>query len=441
MIEPSETVKACDSCDGTQEPAAPMSGNTSRLTIEFAAAMEGIGPFEPRPALALAVSGGPDSMAMAILARDWVRQHDGSALALVVDHGLRPNSAHEARITIDRLTRLDIPARLLSLANLTHGPALAERARIMRYELLTDACRELGILHLLLGHHAADQAETLAMRVLRGSLTHGLAGMPALRETAGVRLLRPLLGIEPARLRHFLTTRRTEWVEDPSNRDIRALRPRLRRRIAAETQVAPRLAYAMSLVAHLRSKEEAETAAEIATRVTIRPEGFALLSPGRIGSAALSNLIRTIGGSAYNPSPDRINDLAAQPGPATVAGVRIMQAGRFGEGLLIVREEAAVKEPVPARPGAIWDGRFRLAGCRDLPQEAMIGKLGADAARFRAVSDLPSAVLRTLPAVRFSNFLSAVPHLGYAVNEDGARMTVSFTPPSPLAGACFVPAA
>lgn len=417
-----------------------MSGTPSCLAVAFAAAMERIGPFEPRPALGVAVSGGADSMALAILARDWVRPREGSALALVVDHGLRPTSAHEARITIDRLAGLGIPARLLPLLNLTHGPALAERARIMRYEILTHACRASGLLHLLLGHHAADQAETLVMRVLRGSLTHGLAGMPALRETADIRLLRPLLGIEPALLRDFLAACGTNWIEDPSNRDMRALRPRLRHHLAAHTQGDTGLGQAMSAVAHLRSQDEAEIAAELASRASIRPEGFALLSPGRIGSAALISLIRTISGSAYGPSPDRINDLAAQPRPATVAGVRIMQADRCGDGLLIVREEAAAKQPVEALPGTIWDNRFRLAGCSGLPRGAMVGKLGADAARFRKISDLPSAVLRTIPTIRVGNSVAAVPHLGYAISEDGASMTVSFTPPRPVAGQRFVPA-
>ena len=76
--------------------------------------------------------------------------------------------------------RLGIAGRILRLSDLTPGPALAERARIMRYQVLANACAEAGILHLLLGHHAADQVETLAMRVLGGSQTHGLAGMPAL---------------------------------------------------------------------------------------------------------------------------------------------------------------------------------------------------------------------------------------------------------------------
>ena len=115
-----------------------------------------------------------------------------------------------------------------------------------------------------------------------------------------------------------------------------------------------------------------------------------------------------------------------------------MQAGRFGDGLLILREEAAAQEPVQALPDAIWDNRFRLAS-HSLPKGAMIGKLGADAARFRGIADLPSAVLRTLPAVRLGNSVLAVPHLGYAVSDDHARIAILFTPLRPLAGPCFVP--
>jgi tRNA(Ile)-lysidine synthase len=401
--------------------------------------MDGLGPFEPHPTVAVAVSGGADSMALAVLTRDWVRLRDGSALALAVDHGLRPQSADEARITIERLAGLGIPARLLPLTDLKHGPALAERARIMRYEILAHACREAEILHLLLGHHAADQVETLAMRVLRGSQTHGLAGMPALRETPGLRLLRPLLGIGPGQLRRFLVARGIDWVEDPSNRDMRALRPRLRHRIAARIPADNGLAEALATVGQLRSHEEAQIASELARRATIRPEGFALLSPGRIGSAALSTLVQAIGGSAYPPNPVRINALAAQPEPATVAGVRIMPAGRFGEGLLIVREEAAVAGPEVIAADTTWDNRFRLVGRWDFPAGATIGKLGAGAAQFRNISDLPSVILRTLPAVRLGKSLAAVPHLGYSANGEGAGLTVLFTPPRPVAGACFVP--
>jgi tRNA(Ile)-lysidine synthase len=278
------------------------------------------------------------------------------------------------------------------------------------------------------------------MRVRRDSQTHGLAGMPALHEAAGIRLLRPLLEVEPASLRGLLKAIGVAWVEDPSNRDVRAMRPRLRHRFAANAPVETGLSQAITAVARLRSREEAETAAELASRTTIRPEGFALLSPGRISPSALSSLVRTIGGMPYPASPDQISGLAARPRPATVAGVRILPAGRFGDGWLIAREEAAVMPPVEASSDITWDHRFRLLGRRALSNGATIGKLGPDAARFRGLSNLPSVVLRTLPALRVGKVLAAVPHLGYVSDENAKRITVLFSPRKPIAGPCFVPA-
>jgi tRNA(Ile)-lysidine synthase len=309
----------------------------------------------------------------------------------------------------------------------------------MRYEVLANACAEAGILHLLLGHHAADQVETLAMRVLRDSQTHGLAAMPALRETAGVRLIRPLLGVEPSALRHLLIARGIGWVEDPSNRDLRALRPRLRRGLASAPGGDGGLRDALSSVGKLRRREEEVVGAELAQRAAIWPEGFALLSPGRISVAALRALMRTIGGGRYPPSHTQISQLAARPGPATVAGVRILPAGRLGEGMLIVREEAAIGAAVPACHGAIWDGRFRQIARGGVPAGTSIGKLGEDATRFRSCSNLPSAVLRTMPALRLSEVLVSVPHLGYTRQGIEPLMTLLFAPDKPAAGPSFVP--
>jgi tRNA(Ile)-lysidine synthase len=401
--------------------------------------MHRLGPFEPSPALAVAVSGGADSMALALLTRDWVRRHAGSVTALVVDHGLRAAAGAEALLTVQRLAAVGIQAQLLALRDLRPGSGLAERARLRRYEALGNACVKSGILHLLLGHHAADQRETLAMRVLRGSRTHGLTGMASLRETATVRLLRPLLGIEPTSLQRYLVAHGIAWVEDPSNQDQCALRARLRLGLGAAERSAPAISQALASVGALREREEAAAAGELAERATIRPEGFALLSFGRIGAAALGSLVRTIGGACYKPNPAQIADLAARPRPATMAGVRVLPAGRLGDGLLVVREEAAIGEPVAASDGVVWDNRFRLIAGRSPPAGAMIGRLGHDAAKLRGVSDLPSAVLRTLPAVRVGGVLASVPNIGYACHENDRGMTLLFNPEEPVAGACFVP--
>ncbi|MFL5282784.1 MAG: tRNA lysidine(34) synthetase TilS [Rhodopila sp.] len=420
-----------------------MTSAAAGLEAAFAAAMDRLGPFGPDPALAAAVSGGADSTALAMLAKGWADRHGGLLHALVVDHGLRPESAAEAAITVERLRRLGIPARLLTLTTLARGPALAERARLMRYQVLSDACREAGYRYLLLGHHAADQVETVAMRVLRGSGTHGLAGMAAAREIDGIRLLRPLLGFQPKALRQYLTARGMEWIEDPSNRDLRAQRPRLRHLLAEALSDATFLALTRAIadIGRLRASEEAETAAGLAARATIRPEGFALLSPGRIGEAGLASLVQTIGGAAYPPPPGQIAPLATEPKPATVAGVRILSAGRLGPGWLIVREEASIAGPVNAVPGVVWDNRFRLIVYNGSLTCTTIGKLGADAAKFRTYSDLPSIVLRTLPAIRVGKVVAAVPHLGYGILEDDVQVAVPFAPPRPAIGSRFVPAA
>jgi len=391
-------------------------------------------PFEPRPFLALAVSGGADSLALALLARDWARERGGSVLALVVDHGLRPESAAEAATTVERLHSRGIPCRLLALSGLHPGPAMADRAREARYGALVHACAEAGSLHLLLGHHRDDQAETVMIRALGNSRSAGLAAMPALREGAAVRLLRPLLDVPGAELRTFLRADGIEWVEDPSNRNPLALRARLR----MPQPPSADLAEASFAAGWARAGAELQAARIVAERVSLHPEGFAVLSPGRIAPDALGALLQTIAGSPFPPPAAATETLAAAPGPATLAGVRLLPAGRFGPGWLVVREVAAMETSVPATPGAIWDRRFRLLD--EVSPGASLGPLGADGTRFRTRAGLPAAIIRTLPAIRCGIGLVAVPHLGYA-RADCARARVLFCPPRPMAGAAFRPAA
>lgn len=397
--------------------------------------MARLGPFEPNPVLAVAVSGGADSMALALLAQTWAATRGGSVLALTVDHGLRPESADEAALTMQRLVARSIPTRKLSITGLPHGTRLSERARIARYAALTEACRSMNILHLLLGHHALDQAETLAMRVLRNSDLPGLAGMAALRETATLRLLRPLLGLPPLMLRAYLRQHGVAWVEDPSNRDRRALRPRLRTTLDG---TAIELTHAARVAGVCRARQEQVDADELAQRIEIRPEGFALLSPGRVRPGTMRALLRTIAGAAYAVSPQHISELAADPGPATLAGVRILPAGRLGSGWMIVREERAIHGPAPAVSGITWDGRFRILLRPPIPTGCQIGRLGDAAPRFRRQSSLPAAVLRTLPALWQNGRVLSVPHLDYAVSE-APVLHALFMPPAALASGVFVP--
>ena len=439
------TGAATDAAVGAAADAATLGTNGDAVGgaahRAFDAAMTRLGPFEPAPLLAVAVSGGADSLALAVLADAWARPRGGAVLALVVDHGLRAAAAEEARLTERLLASRGIAVRVLRLAGLAHGPALAERARIARYAALVAACAAAGALHLLVGHQAADQAETVALRALRGSFSAGLAGMAALVELPTVRLLRPLLGVPPGALRAVLETMGIGWVEDPSNRDPRALRVRLRL-LAADRDgpAAARLAAAAAVAGAARAAAETQAAFALAQAAVLRPEGFAVLAGGAIPPAALAALIQAIGGANYPPAPDAVAALAAHPAPATLGGVRLLPAGRLGPGLLLVREVVAMAPKVPAIQGAVWDGRYRLADDATPPAGTTLGPLDQDAPRFRNRSALPAAVLRTLPALRAGATLLAVPHLGYPDAATCAHMRVLFAPPRPTAGAPFHPA-
>lgn len=398
--------------------------------------MAALGPWEPAPRLAAGVSGGADSTALALLSAAWAKARGGSLLALVVDHGLRPESATEAALTHHRLSTRGIEAHILTVHDLRHGSALAARARAARYALLRKACAEDHRPHLLLGHHAADQAETVMLRTLGSSLDRGLAAMPALADGPGPRLLRPLLTEPPAVLRDYLRMWSMPWVEDPSNTHPAALRARLRAAATADGIAA--LAGATWEVGRRRAREEALDATELATRAMIRPEGFAMVSDGPIRAGALTAIWRAVGGGAYPADSAGLTALARAPHPATLAGVRMMPAGRLGPGWLVVREERSVQLPLPAGDGIVWDRRFRLILPRNLP-DLTIGALGDDAPRFRRQSDLPSAVLRVLPTLRAGNLLAAVPHLDYR-DMLCPDVRVVYQPPVPMAGAPFVPA-
>ncbi|MGE0725158.1 MAG: tRNA lysidine(34) synthetase TilS, partial [Alphaproteobacteria bacterium] len=137
--------------------------------------MARLGPWERSPRLAVAVSGGPDSLALTLLADGWARARGGAVLALTVDHGLRPEAAAEAATVAAWLGARGIAHATLEWSGPRPMAAIQAAARAARLDLLAAACREAGILHLLLAHHRQDQAETASLRGARGSGTDGRA--------------------------------------------------------------------------------------------------------------------------------------------------------------------------------------------------------------------------------------------------------------------------
>lgn len=407
-------------CCAAAAPAAP--GPTAPGGIgeaEFAALMA---PFAPHLfPMVVGCSGGADSLALTWLAHRW---SGGRAIGVVCDHGLRPDSGAEAEGVVARLHAAGIPVALRRL-HLAPGPALQERARAARRAALLAACLEVGAVHLLLGHHAGDQGETVLLRAFAGSGPRGLAGMAPCAVAAEALVLRPLLGVPRAALEATCRAAGLDWVEDPSNADPRFARARLRAAGDAEGAAPAARAFAAR-----RAREESALGALAARAVTLLPEGCARLdlaaldlpALGRdaLAAALLARVLRAVSGAAHAPNEARAAALLAR-GQGTLGGARLLASG------WVVREAPA--GPAPALPGALWDGRFRLLAA---PPGHLVGPLGArDAARFRARHrHLPAAALAALPALRCASTgkLAAVPHLTYLANEAAHVLRLRFAP-------------
>ncbi len=177
----------------------------------------------------VACSGGADSVALACLVAGAARELERGLGLAHVDHGIRRESGEDARFVEGLAGRLDLPFLVRSLEL---GRASEAAARKARLDALLDMADEFGASHVLLAHTAEDQAETVLMRLVRGSGIRGLAAMAPVRG----RFLRPLLSVRKEMLRAYLLQRGQAWREDPSNRDERYFRNRVRHRLLPALQ-------------------------------------------------------------------------------------------------------------------------------------------------------------------------------------------------------------
>ena len=195
---------------------------------------------DPGTRFGVAVSGGPDSLALLLLAAS---ARPGEFEAATVDHGLRPESAAEAKMVADLCEEMDVPHAILAIEwDLPPASAIQEQARAVRYGALAAWMHDREIGALLTAHHLDDQAETLVMRLNRGSGVRGLAGMRRKSKVPGypdLALLRPLLSWRRAELERICSEAGVEPVSDPSNLDERFERVRIRRALAAADWLDP----------------------------------------------------------------------------------------------------------------------------------------------------------------------------------------------------------
>ena len=265
------------------------------------------------PAVVLAVSGGPDSVALMWLAARWRRglARGPRLVAVTVDHGLRAESAREAR-DVKRLAQsLEVPHRTMRWVGEKPKTGLPAAAREARYKLLAQAARTCGATHILTAHTRDDQAETLLMRMLRGSGIAGLAAMARQSEREGVLLVRPFLQVSKAQLVATLKKAKIGFAEDPTNRDVNFTRPRLR-------ALMPTLA---------AEGGDARNLARLATRLARANAAVEVLADGAERFLALKD------GAASLPRPDaNVFDFETFAGLPEEVRIRLLQRAinRFG---------------------------------------------------------------------------------------------------------------
>jgi tRNA(Ile)-lysidine synthase len=310
-----------------------------------------------RRPVAVALSGGGDSLALTLMAEIWAQESGRDLLILTVDHRLREESTQWVERCRAVAARLDRPFQALAWTGDKPATGLPAAARQARHRLLADAARTAGAAVVLMGHTADDVSEAAAMRAA-GATTPSpreWAPSPAWPAGRGVFILRPLLAASRADLRAWLTARGEAWVDDPANEDPRFARSRARAAgppsIAADDEPAP-----LDLA-----------------RQTLEATGILSLSRDAFRTASQAERRRFValaavcaGGGDRLPAGERADRLAAElaapePVVATLAGARIEADA---EAIRVFREcgEARRSGLADAIRPCVWDGRFELAG-------------------------------------------------------------------------------
>lgn len=296
------------------------------------------------PSIVLAVSGGPDSVALMWLAVRWRRalKKGPRLVAVTVDHGLRPEAAREARAVRQLAKAINIEHRTVRWTGEKPATGLPSAARDARYRLLALEAQRYDASHIFTAHTQDDQAETVIMRMSRGSGLAGLAAMARQSARDGVILARPFLGVPKSRLIATLAKAGVGFADDPTNRDPRFTRPRLRAlmpALAAEGADARSLARLAARLARANAALEIMTdGAERYLASVHAGEGFDLAAFKALSDEVQIRLLW------------RAINRAGHEGPAELGKV---------EALLLAIEQAAAREGARAGSGPL-NGPARL---------------------------------------------------------------------------------
>lgn len=388
--------------------------------------------------IAVALSGGADSMALTLLAADWARGNNTEIVALTVDHGLRAESAEEAQTVNAWMRERNISHHILTPTHTDSSNNLQEAARAWRYDALAEYCREHGILHCLVAHTAGDNRETVLHARERGDTADGESGMASVRTHQGVRFLRPLLTMERTDLEQLLRTKNATWVNDPSNDNTRFARVRNRQRLNDEPAFAAALDAEIAAAREARTTRDAALASAAIACVKLSPLGYAEINLEQwcaleptLASQLLADVIRTVDGSAHRPrGADTLRLVQALQTPdMTRRTLQHCEITRTQTTIRIAREPARAQAPVTLTGSGtmLWDGRFRVSFDVPKGEPLTLRALGRD-----GIKQLGQKLPLATPSLWHLDELRFLPHMNAT-----QAVTLGFAPAKALAATPF----
>ena len=376
--------------------------------------------------VAVAVSGGADSMALALLLGEICEVY-----AVTVDHGLRAEAAEEALLVSEVMARHSIAHEILTWQGEKPSSGIQAAAREARYRLLERWCVDKSISSLMLAHHRDDQAETFLMRLSRGSGVYGLAAMsehsPLMGSQGRVQLIRPLLQVSKERLIATLEEWQEDWVEDPSNLDRQYDRVKAREYLKNPTLLnldSEKLAQTADRMHRAKQALEYYTGELLTGAVVIHEAGYGELdvkalyaAPQETGLRALARLVRHISGAAYSPRFEKLERAYRALGDDDFNGQTLFgcQLIKKNNKVIVARESAAIDEK-PWSGYGLWDGRYDI----QVSGQGEVKKLGEEG--WLQIKALDSNAQKTLiihparlslPTLWRGDKVISQPHLGF----------------------------
>jgi tRNA(Ile)-lysidine synthase len=378
--------------------------------------------------MGVAVSGGGDSIALLHILAAFCAEHDITLFAATVDHGLRPESAQEAETVARFAQSLSVDHTILHWDGWDGTGNLQDYARRARYDLLTSWAKSLDISILTVGHTANDQAETVVMRLSRLGGVDGLAAMPVRRVVNGVTLVRPMLEITRAELRDYLVQNGIDWVEDPSNSDLRY--DRIKARQALEilaplgitvpvlTEVAAQLGQARGALDWYSFLAARDICHINEGNIVIELKNFRTL-PDEIARRVLVRAVMWISGSRYAPRRKAMADLIASVRSGTASTLDGCIVTRKDGALWVCREYKAVQS-LRAGIDEDWDQRWQAQNLSQGDstragegfEVRALGPQGLDLCPDWKKTNRPRHCVLSSPALWSGNDLISAPHAG-----------------------------